>query len=100
MSTIIAQQKPRMITDGFRLFAHRPVQVLTFMISQLYLLQSELNADAIEITRSFKIVGDKLRHDKCKVSFDIADQSLILSNIYLTPDFGISVIADPAIARF
>jgi len=100
MSTTIGTNKPRIITDGFRLFGHRPVQIATFMISQVYLLQSELSLNAIEIFRSFKIDEDKVRHDKCKVTFDMADQSLILSNIYLTPEFGISVIADPAIARF
>ncbi len=93
-------QNARIISDGFHLFAHQPVQVTTFMIPDVFLVQTPLSLDAIEVFRSFRIGGGKIRHDKSNIAFDLYNQSLVLSEIYMTPDFGISVVTDPELARF
>lgn len=100
MTTSFQPAQARIISDGFHLFAHQPTYVQTFMIPELFIIEQPLSPDAVEVFRSFRIGGGKIRHDKSNITFDLAHRALVLNDIYLTPDFGISVVTDPELARF
>ena len=100
MTSTIGTKQARIVSDGFHMFAHTPTQLQTLIIPEVYLLQVPMPADAIEVFRTFRIGSGKLRHDKSNITFDMIDGSVILSEIFLTPDFGISVVCDPDMARF
>ncbi|MBI2810815.1 MAG: hypothetical protein HYX67_08315 [Candidatus Melainabacteria bacterium] len=100
MTSTIGSKAARIVSDGFHMFAYKPIQLTTLIMPEVFLLQMPMSPDAIEVFRTFRIGGGKLRHDKSNISFDMIDGSIVLSEIFLTPDFGISVVADPDMARF
>lgn len=100
MTSSIGTKQARIISDGFHLFAYAPTQVTTLIIPEVFLLKVPMPADAIEVFRTSRIGGGKLRHDKSNITFDMIDGSIILSEIFLTSEFGISVVCDSDMARF
>lgn len=100
MTASIGTKQARIVSDGFHLFAYAPTQLTTLIVPEVFLLQTPMPADAIEVFRTFRIGGGKLRHDKSNISYDMIDGSIVLNEIFLTPDFGISVVSDPELARF
>jgi hypothetical protein len=100
MTASIGTQAARIVSDGFHLFAHAPTHLVTLIIPQVYLLQVPMAIDAIEVFRSTRFGAGKMRHDKSNITFEMADSSIVLSEIFLTPEFGISVVTDPDLARF
>ncbi len=100
MTSTIGTTAARIVSDGFQLFAREPTQLLTLVLPEIFLIQAPLSIEAIEVFRSFRMPGGKIRHDASNITFDLAGHSIVLSEIYLTPEFGISVVADPDLARF
>jgi len=100
MTSTIGSKAARIVSDGFHMFGHKPVHMVTLILPEVYLMQRPMSPDAIEVFRTFRIGGGKLRHDKSNITFDLIDGAIVLSEIYLTPDCGISVVADPDLARF
>lgn len=100
MTSSIGTKIARIVSDGFHLFSHKPIQMATMILPEVYLMQAPMHPEAIEVFRTFRIGGGKLRHDKSNITFEMLDGSIVLSEIFLTPDFGISVVADPDYARF
>ncbi|CAN5621370.1 hypothetical protein BH10CYA1_BH10CYA1_42420 [soil metagenome] len=100
MTSTIGSKTARIISDGFHMFAQSPIHLVTLIMPEVFLMQVPLSPDAIEVFRTYRIGGGKLRHDKSNITFDLIDGSIVLSELYLTPEFGISVVADPDLARF
>jgi hypothetical protein len=89
----------RIVTDGFHLFAHVPTHLVTLILPEIFCLITPMSPEAIEVFRVVR-VDKETRHNKSNISFDVNDGAIVLSEIFLTPEFGISVVADPALARF
>lgn len=94
----------RIVADGFYLFARQPTYLLNFSLPRLTIIKPPLNEAAMEVFRAIRISDGKIRHDKSNISYDLHDQdgqkSLVLSELYLTADFGIAVSLDPDLAQF
>lgn len=100
MTTSIGTKTARIVSDGFHMFGHKPIQLGTLIMPEVFLMKVPMAPDAIEVFRTFRIGNGKLRHDKSNITFDMLDGAIVLSEIFLTPEFGISVVADPDYARF
>ncbi len=94
----------RIVSDGFYLFAHKPTSLVTLVLARLTILKEPLNSEGLEIFRAVRISGGQVRHDPSNISFELSSaheqQAIVLSDIYLTPDFGIAIALDPDIAQF
>jgi hypothetical protein len=93
------KNEARIVTDGFYLFAHQPTYLLTLILPRLLLLRP-LTSETIEIFRSHRIPGGKIRHDTSNIVYDLADDAMLLNDLYLTKDFGIAVALDSDLAKF
>ena len=90
----------RVSADGFFLFAKIKTQVSVLVLPKLTVVGSPFADDSIEVFRAFRTEGRKLRYDQTNISVSLFDDAIVLKELFLTPKFGISVVTDPAVARF